>query len=46
MFSYCSRVNLEMFMEKFLINCVVNVLDFDRLVGGFVCGNGFVERGE
>nr|XP_008523831.1 PREDICTED: disintegrin and metalloproteinase domain-containing protein 8 isoform X2 [Equus przewalskii] len=46
MFSHCSRANLEMFMEKPLTNCVVNAPDPDRLVGGPVCGNGFVERGE
>lgn len=45
-FSHCSREDLETFAEKPRINCIGNAPDPDRLVGGPVCGNGFVERGE
>nr|XP_019583878.1 PREDICTED: disintegrin and metalloproteinase domain-containing protein 8 isoform X1 [Rhinolophus sinicus] len=45
-FSHCSRANLETFVEKPYITCLANAPDLDRLVGGPVCGNGFVERGE
>lgn len=33
-------------MEKPRTACLANAPDPDRLVGGPVCGNGFVERGE
>ncbi|KAF5914539.1 hypothetical protein HPG69_010811, partial [Diceros bicornis minor] len=46
MFSHCSRADLETFVEKPQTACVVNAPDPDRLVGGPVCGNRFVERGE
>ncbi|XP_019499669.1 PREDICTED: disintegrin and metalloproteinase domain-containing protein 8 isoform X3 [Hipposideros armiger] len=45
-FSQCSRADLETFVEKPYITCMANAPDLDRLVGGPVCGNGFVERGE
>nr|XP_027780887.1 disintegrin and metalloproteinase domain-containing protein 8-like isoform X1 [Marmota flaviventris] len=45
-FSRCSRTDLEMFLEKPQTGCLANAPDPDRLVGGPVCGNMFVERGE
>ncbi|XP_011370886.1 disintegrin and metalloproteinase domain-containing protein 8 isoform X1 [Pteropus vampyrus] len=45
-FSHCSQADLERFMEKPRTACLANAPDPDRLVGGPVCGNGFVERGE
>ena len=33
-------------MEKPRTDCLVDTPDLDRLVGGPVCGNGFLERGE
>ncbi|XP_054584908.1 disintegrin and metalloproteinase domain-containing protein 8 isoform X2 [Eptesicus fuscus] len=46
MFSQCSQADLETFVEKPHITCIENAPDPDRLVGGPVCGNGFVEQGE
>lgn len=46
MFSHCSRADLEVFVEKPHTACLVNAPDPDRLLGGPVCGNLFVERGE
>ncbi|CAK6436035.1 unnamed protein product [Pipistrellus nathusii] len=46
MFSHCSQADLETFVEKPHITCIENAPDPDRLVGGPVCGNGFVEQGE
>lgn len=46
MFSYCSQVDLETFVEGSHAACLRNAPDPDRLVGGPVCGNGFLERGE
>ncbi|XP_060027018.1 disintegrin and metalloproteinase domain-containing protein 8 isoform X2 [Erinaceus europaeus] len=45
-FSHCSRVDLETFVEGSQAACLKNPPDPDRLVGGPVCGNGFLERGE
>ncbi|XP_059755197.1 disintegrin and metalloproteinase domain-containing protein 8 [Balaenoptera ricei] len=45
-FSHCSRADLETFVEKAWTACLVDVPDPARLVGGPVCGNQFVERGE
>ncbi|XP_044790844.2 disintegrin and metalloproteinase domain-containing protein 8 isoform X7 [Bubalus bubalis] len=45
-FSQCSRADLETFVEKPRTACLVDAPDLDRLVGGPVCGNGFLERGE
>ncbi|XP_057590735.1 disintegrin and metalloproteinase domain-containing protein 8 isoform X2 [Hippopotamus amphibius kiboko] len=45
-FSHCSQADLETFVEKPRTACLVDAPDPDRLVGGPVCGNGFVERGE
>ncbi|XP_012516148.1 PREDICTED: disintegrin and metalloproteinase domain-containing protein 8 [Propithecus coquereli] len=45
-FSHCSRADLETFVEKPWTACVANAPDLGRLVGGPVCGNRFVERGE
>ncbi|XP_028369266.2 disintegrin and metalloproteinase domain-containing protein 8 isoform X2 [Phyllostomus discolor] len=45
-FSQCSRADLQTFMENLPKTCLANQPDLDRLVGGPVCGNGFVERGE
>ncbi|XP_036078536.1 disintegrin and metalloproteinase domain-containing protein 8 isoform X1 [Rousettus aegyptiacus] len=45
-FSQCSQVDLERFVENSRTGCLANAPDPDRLVGGPVCGNGFVERGE
>lgn len=46
LFSQCSQDDLETFVEKPRITCIANAPDPDRLVGGPVCGNGFVEQGE
>lgn len=46
MFSQCSRTDLETFLEKPRTACLADAPDPDRLVGGPVCGNRFVERGE
>ncbi|XP_053524413.1 disintegrin and metalloproteinase domain-containing protein 8 [Artibeus jamaicensis] len=45
-FSHCSQADLQTFMEKLRETCLANEPDLNRLVGGPVCGNGFVERGE
>ncbi|XP_010618460.1 disintegrin and metalloproteinase domain-containing protein 8 [Fukomys damarensis] len=45
-FSRCSQADLETFLEKPEVDCLANAPDLDRLVGGPVCGNLFVERGE
>lgn len=45
-FSHCSRADLETFLQKRRTACLVDTPDLDRLVGGPVCGNGFLERGE
>ncbi|XP_069316521.1 disintegrin and metalloproteinase domain-containing protein 8 [Eulemur rufifrons] len=45
-FSHCSRADLETFVEKPRTTCLANAPDLGRLVGGPVCGNRFVERGE
>lgn len=45
-FSHCSRADMETFVEKPRTACLVDAPDPDRLVGGPVCGNGFLERGE
>eukprot|EP00069_Balaena_mysticetus_P016488 bmy_09755T0 len=45
-FSHCSRADLETFVEKARTACLVDAPDPARLVGGPVCGNRFVERGE
>ncbi|KAM9052933.1 disintegrin and metalloproteinase domain-containing protein 8 isoform 2-T2 [Megaptera novaeangliae] len=45
-FSHCSRADLETFVEKAWTACLVDAPDPARLVGGPVCGNRFVERGE
>ncbi|XP_066211436.1 disintegrin and metalloproteinase domain-containing protein 8 isoform X2 [Saccopteryx leptura] len=46
LFSHCSQADLETFVGKPRITCLANTPDPNRLVGGPVCGNGFVERGE
>ncbi|XP_008588741.1 PREDICTED: disintegrin and metalloproteinase domain-containing protein 8 [Galeopterus variegatus] len=46
MFSQCSQTDLETFLEKPQTGCLANAPDPDQLVGGPVCGNHFVERGE
>lgn len=45
-FSHCSRTDLQTFLEKPHTSCLDSAPDPDRLVGGPVCGNGFLERGE
>ncbi|XP_054546335.1 disintegrin and metalloproteinase domain-containing protein 8 [Talpa occidentalis] len=45
-FSHCSRADLETFVEKSPASCLGNPPDPGRLVGGPVCGNQFLERGE
>ncbi|XP_061259916.1 disintegrin and metalloproteinase domain-containing protein 8 isoform X3 [Bos javanicus] len=45
-FSQCSQADLETFVEKPRTACLLDAPDLDRLVGGPVCGNGFLERGE
>ncbi|XP_005566840.4 disintegrin and metalloproteinase domain-containing protein 8 isoform X1 [Macaca fascicularis] len=46
MFSDCSRAYLEGFLEQPQSACLANAPDLSQLVGGPVCGNLFVERGE
>uniref|UniRef100_A0A2K5ZK29 ADAM metallopeptidase domain 8 n=1 Tax=Mandrillus leucophaeus TaxID=9568 RepID=A0A2K5ZK29_MANLE len=46
MFSDCSRAYLEGFLERPQSACLANAPDLSHLVGGPVCGNLFVERGE
>ncbi|XP_014442711.1 disintegrin and metalloproteinase domain-containing protein 8 [Tupaia chinensis] len=45
-FSQCSQVDLETFVKESQPACLINTPNPDRLVGGPVCGNQFVERGE
>ncbi|XP_023564841.1 disintegrin and metalloproteinase domain-containing protein 8 [Octodon degus] len=45
-FSKCSQADLETFVAKPVVDCLANAPDLDRLVGGPVCGNLFVEHGE
>ncbi|XP_058154068.1 disintegrin and metalloproteinase domain-containing protein 8 [Dasypus novemcinctus] len=45
-FSHCSVGDLEAFAGKPQAGCLENPPDPERLVGGPVCGNGFLERGE
>ncbi|XP_036061099.1 disintegrin and metalloproteinase domain-containing protein 8 isoform X2 [Onychomys torridus] len=45
-FSRCSQVDLESFVMKPQTGCLTNAPDVNRFVGGPVCGNGFLERGE
>ncbi|XP_076982557.1 disintegrin and metalloproteinase domain-containing protein 8 isoform X1 [Tamandua tetradactyla] len=46
LFSQCSTADLEVFVEKPQASCLENTPDPERLVGGPVCGNMFLERGE
>ncbi|KAK2099351.1 hypothetical protein P7K49_024802 [Saguinus oedipus] len=46
MFSDCSQAYLESFLEQPQSTCLANAPDLSLLVGGPVCGNLFVERGE
>uniref|UniRef100_A0A8I5N3J7 ADAM metallopeptidase domain 8 n=1 Tax=Papio anubis TaxID=9555 RepID=A0A8I5N3J7_PAPAN len=46
MFSDCSQAYLEGFLERPQSACLANAPDLSHLVGGPVCGNLFVERGE
>uniref|UniRef100_A0A2K6L6L0 ADAM metallopeptidase domain 8 n=1 Tax=Rhinopithecus bieti TaxID=61621 RepID=A0A2K6L6L0_RHIBE len=46
MFSDCSQAYLEGFLEQPQSACLANAPDLSHLVGGPVCGNLFVERGE
>ena len=46
MFSKCSQADLETFIKRPDVDCLANPPDVDRLVGGPVCGNLFVEPGE
>ncbi|KAM5271868.1 disintegrin and metalloproteinase domain-containing protein 8 [Ctenodactylus gundi] len=45
-FSWCSRTDLENFVKGPQVGCLSNAPDVNQLVGGPVCGNLFVERGE
>uniref|UniRef100_A0A2K6UIY1 ADAM metallopeptidase domain 8 n=1 Tax=Saimiri boliviensis boliviensis TaxID=39432 RepID=A0A2K6UIY1_SAIBB len=46
MFSDCSQTYLESFLEQPQSACLADAPDLSLLVGGPVCGNLFVERGE
>ncbi|XP_048190590.1 disintegrin and metalloproteinase domain-containing protein 8 [Perognathus longimembris pacificus] len=46
MFSHCSRTDLQEQVEMTHSICLANAPDLNMLVGGPVCGNLFVERGE
>ncbi|KAI8512668.1 Disintegrin and metalloproteinase domain-containing protein 33 [Branchiostoma belcheri] len=45
-FSACSAEGLRQALERGVGPCLYNVPDPDRLFGGPVCGNGYVEQGE
>ncbi|XP_066275351.1 disintegrin and metalloproteinase domain-containing protein 12-like [Branchiostoma lanceolatum] len=45
-FSTCSAEGLRQALERGVGPCLYNVPDPDRLYGGPVCGNGYVEQGE
>ncbi|XP_078588460.1 disintegrin and metalloproteinase domain-containing protein 12-like [Branchiostoma floridae x Branchiostoma japonicum] len=45
-FSACSAEGLRQALERGVGPCLYNVPDPDRLYGGPVCGNGYVEQGE
>ncbi|XP_061083976.1 disintegrin and metalloproteinase domain-containing protein 8a [Conger conger] len=45
-FSHCSQMELRSFLEKANPSCLLDSPSTDRLFGGPVCGNAFLEAGE
>ncbi|XP_072534300.1 disintegrin and metalloproteinase domain-containing protein 8a [Salminus brasiliensis] len=45
-FSRCSKMSLEIFLEKYDSSCLLDIPKEEDLFGGPVCGNAFVEKGE
>ncbi|KAJ8264317.1 hypothetical protein GJAV_G00147740 [Gymnothorax javanicus] len=45
-FSGCSKEDLDTFLQNSNPSCLLNSPPTDRLFGGPVCGNGFLEAGE
>ncbi|KAJ8361625.1 hypothetical protein SKAU_G00181500 [Synaphobranchus kaupii] len=45
-FSHCSQTDLRSFLEKANPSCLLDTPNADRLFGGPVCGNAFLEAGE
>ncbi|KAI5107940.1 disintegrin and metalloproteinase domain-containing protein 8 precursor [Silurus meridionalis] len=45
-FSSCSKMALETFLQNYDVRCLLNAPNEDDLVGGPVCGNAIVEKGE
>ncbi|KAG9275447.1 disintegrin and metalloproteinase domain-containing protein 8 [Astyanax mexicanus] len=45
-FSQCSKVALELFLQNHDSSCLLDIPKEEDLVGGPVCGNAFVEKGE
>lgn len=45
-FSSCSKRDLEIFLQNNDVRCLLNVPNEDDLIGGPVCGNAIVEKGE
>lgn len=46
MFSSCSQQQLSMFLEEINPECLLDTPSTDRIFGGPVCGNAFLESGE
>ncbi|XP_068184269.1 disintegrin and metalloproteinase domain-containing protein 8a isoform X2 [Antennarius striatus] len=46
LFSSCSQQQLSRFLEEINPACLLDVPSTDRIYGGPVCGNGFLEPGE
>ncbi|KAJ8248436.1 hypothetical protein GJAV_G00242000 [Gymnothorax javanicus] len=45
-FSHCSQSELRTFLERANPSCLLDTPNADRLFGGPVCGNAFLEAGE
>lgn len=46
LFSSCSHQQLSMFLEKINPECLLDKPSTERIYGGPVCGNAFLEAGE
>ncbi|XP_058507005.1 disintegrin and metalloproteinase domain-containing protein 8a [Solea solea] len=46
LFSSCSRREMDIFLRSYNPKCLLNIPSTDRIYGGPVCGNAFVEAGE
>ncbi|XP_052007676.1 disintegrin and metalloproteinase domain-containing protein 8a [Xyrauchen texanus] len=45
-FSTCSQASLKTFLQNYDSSCLLDIPNEDKLYGGPVCGNAFVEKGE